>query len=114
MSESERMPGYLKRSHVPPSALRASSTANVRRGHLSCRWYAAPIPEIPAPTISTSKCSTDMLRGANLLGRGRHALGKRIDLGHRETPAVSNDVAPLEGFGGEHTEFGVIGKMAIR
>src|SRR6185295_9432007 len=60
MSESERMPGYRNRSHVPPTESRASRTANVLPGHLSWTWYAAQIPEMPAPTISTSTCSSGM------------------------------------------------------
>src|SRR3954447_13623348 len=57
MSESERMPGYLNRSHVPPLASRASSRATLLVGSCSRSWQAAPIPESPAPTISTSTCS---------------------------------------------------------
>ena len=32
MSESERRPGYLNRSHVPPMASRASKIANDAHG----------------------------------------------------------------------------------
>src|SRR3954470_8269666 len=38
-------------------APRASSRATVRCGWSRCRWYAAPMPEIPAPTTRTSRCS---------------------------------------------------------
>ena len=54
MSLSLRTPGYRKRSQVPPMSERPSRMVNVRSGHSVCRWYAAPMPEIPAPTISTS------------------------------------------------------------
>src|SRR6476469_4907324 len=57
MSESERMPGYRNRSQVPPMAPRLSSTAYVRPGKASWMWYAAPMPDSPAPMISTSTWS---------------------------------------------------------
>ena len=57
MSESDRTPGKRNRSQVPPRASRASRMAQVLPGQRSCRWQAAPMPEMPAPTISTSTCS---------------------------------------------------------
>src|SRR3954453_15634486 len=57
MSESERMPGYLNRSQGPPMCSRRSRIAYDFEGHLSCRCQAALIPEMPAPMISTSRCS---------------------------------------------------------
>src|ERR1044072_7706037 len=39
-------------------ASRASRMATLRPGHSRRRWQAAPTPERPAPTISTSTCST--------------------------------------------------------
>src|SRR6188768_3835060 len=58
MSLSERTPGYRNRSQVPPMSARPSRIAYVRPGQLAWRWYPAPIPEMPAPTTITSKCST--------------------------------------------------------
>src|SRR5215213_7037590 len=58
MSESERMPGYRNRSHVPPIAWRPSSMTKLFVGHSIFRWQAPPTPDSPAPTIMTSTCST--------------------------------------------------------
>src|SRR5262245_1377448 len=49
------MPGKRWVIHVPPKLAFASSTAKLVPGHCLVRWYAAPTPEMPAPTISTSK-----------------------------------------------------------
>src|SRR4051794_39737433 len=57
MSESERMPGYRNRSQVPPIASRPSRIAYDRPADSISRWHAAPIPDSPAPTMSTSTCS---------------------------------------------------------
>src|SRR3954454_14146524 len=57
MSESERIPGYRNRSHVPPMEPRLSTIANDLSGHFCVRWQAAPMPDSPAPTIRTSTCS---------------------------------------------------------
>src|SRR5215813_878274 len=57
MSLSDRMPGYRNKSQVPPMASRPSSTAKVLPEQRRFKWTAAPIPEIPAPTIITSKDS---------------------------------------------------------
>src|SRR3954470_12010817 len=57
MSESERTPGYRNKSHVPPIAPRPSRITKLFSGHFRRRWHAAPIPESPAPTTSTSTCS---------------------------------------------------------
>src|SRR5262245_10495866 len=57
MSLSDRTPGYRNKSQVPPMASRPSSTAKVLPGQCICKWTAAPIPEIPAPTMITSKDS---------------------------------------------------------
>src|SRR5439155_9913881 len=54
------IPGYRNKSQVPPIEPRASRMAKVLPGHLSCTWYPAPIPDRPAPTISTSTCSRDI------------------------------------------------------
>src|SRR6056300_970203 len=56
MSESDRMPGYLNRSQVPPRADLPSKIAKDLFGQLFCKLYAAAIPEIPAPTTMTSLC----------------------------------------------------------
>src|SRR3954468_13760725 len=61
MSESERMPGKRKRSHVPPSAPRASRIANDLCGQRCWSRQPAPTPEMPAPTIRTSTCSEAMV-----------------------------------------------------
>src|ERR1700752_318704 len=58
MSESERTPGYRKRSQVPPIRSRPSSMAKLFVGHALLRWHAPPIPDNPAPTMMTSTCST--------------------------------------------------------
>src|SRR5690606_31487895 len=39
-------------------ASRASKIAQVAQGHFSWRWCAAPMPDRPAPTMRTSRCST--------------------------------------------------------
>src|SRR5215470_4102689 len=57
MSLSDRTPGYRNKSQVPPMASRPSSTEKLLPGQRICRWTAAPIPEIPAPTMITSKDS---------------------------------------------------------
>src|SRR4051812_3040028 len=57
MSESERIPGYRNRSHVPPIASRASRIANDLSGQFMRRWQPAPIPDRPPPTTRTSTCS---------------------------------------------------------
>src|SRR6476646_7396762 len=49
------MPGNRNRSHVPPIASRPSRIANVCPGRRARRCAAPPMPEIPAPTIRTSK-----------------------------------------------------------
>ena len=36
MSESDRMPGYRKRSQVPPMSARASRMAKEAQGHSAC------------------------------------------------------------------------------
>src|ERR687898_3217134 len=61
MSLSERTPGYRNRSHVPPRSARPSRITNDRSGHSRLRWQAAPMPDNPAPTITTSKCSGKIL-----------------------------------------------------
>lgn len=48
LSESERTPGYLKRSQVPPMLPPASSIVWLRCGTLVCRRYAVLIPARPA------------------------------------------------------------------
>src|SRR5262249_9769301 len=53
--------------HVPPKLSWDSSTTKRVPGHCCVRWYAAPTPEIPAPTISTSKCSTFARSGGALV-----------------------------------------------
>ena len=59
MSLSERMPGYLNKSQVPPMRGRPSRMVNDVLGHCAFKWQAALRPEMPAPTITTEKCSTD-------------------------------------------------------
>src|SRR3954462_14277799 len=54
-SESERMPGKRNRSHVPPIASRPSRIAKLRLGARAVRGRAAPMPEMPPPTMRTSK-----------------------------------------------------------
>ena len=56
MSESERTPGYLNRSQVPPNASLPSRIANDLSGQLFCKLYPAAMPDIPAPTIIISLC----------------------------------------------------------
>ena len=48
------MPGYPNRSQVPPRSSRRSRITYFLVGHSFCRCHAALIPEIPAPTITTS------------------------------------------------------------
>ncbi len=47
MSESERTPGKRNRSHVPPTAPRASSTRTVLPGRSRDNRHAAPTPARP-------------------------------------------------------------------
>src|SRR5690606_9505640 len=56
ISESERIPGYLNRSQVPPILSRRSMMSKERCGQCLERCAARPIPEIPAPTIRISTC----------------------------------------------------------
>src|ERR1700740_1430123 len=60
MSESERMPGYLNRSHVPPRSSRASRTATDLVGWSRSTLEAASMPDRPAPMMRTSTCSLAM------------------------------------------------------
>ena len=55
-SLSERMPGYLCHSHVPPKLSNSSKATNGRVGALR-PGGRAPTPLMPAPTMTTSKCS---------------------------------------------------------
>ena len=56
MSESDLIPGYLKRSHVPPTPSLLSRIKKDLLGHDFFRLYPAAIPDIPAPTTMTSLC----------------------------------------------------------
>ena len=49
--------------------------ANVVPGRCSCRWQAAPIPEMPAPTMSTSTCS---IPSAVMRSDGTARLDRRV------------------------------------
>src|ERR1700742_3250033 len=51
------MPGYLCVHQVPPKVSCISRMTKLVPGILFRRCQALPMPEIPAPTISTSKCS---------------------------------------------------------
>src|SRR5579859_1114551 len=90
MSESERTPGYRKRSQVPPIVSRASRIAYVRPGKADLRWCAAPMPDRPAPMISTSKCSV-------MSSRGLPGAGAELRLHHREHAVVVGGGDPGEG-----------------
>ena len=57
MSESLRMPGYVNKLHVPPDSARASRMATWIPGRAARRRCAAHTPEMPAPTMTTSKAS---------------------------------------------------------
>src|SRR6478735_8168386 len=61
MSLSDRTPGYRNRSHVPPLDARASRMAIDFEGKAVVRRQAAPMPERPAPTMRTSRCSAMMV-----------------------------------------------------
>ena len=50
------MPGYLKRSHVPPISSLPSNITKDLLGQDFFKLYAAAIPDIPAPTTTTSLC----------------------------------------------------------
>src|SRR3954452_20410371 len=89
MSESERMPGYRNRSHVPPIVSRPSKIAKDLPGRVVLSWQAAPTPDRPAPTISTSRCSV-----AVGIGAGRSLVAVTVQLS--QTPADSSPPdAPL-------------------
>src|ERR1700742_1435793 len=51
------MPGYLCVHQVPPKVSCISRMTKLVPGILFRRCQALPMPEMPAPTISTSKCS---------------------------------------------------------
>jgi hypothetical protein len=50
------MPGYLKRSHVPPILSLPSNITKDLLGQDFFKLYPAAIPDIPAPTTTTSLC----------------------------------------------------------
>ncbi|EJP73310.1 MAG: hypothetical protein NT02SARS_1789 [SAR86 cluster bacterium SAR86B] len=54
ISESDLIPGYLKRSHVPPMSFLPSSITKDLFGHDFLKLYPAAIPDIPAPTTTMS------------------------------------------------------------
>src|SRR5688572_15870342 len=93
MSESERMPGYLKRSQVPPLAARLSGIATLLPGRRVRSWHAAPMPESPAPTIRTSTCSVIVPPGCGLVSALRDGAGS-VDL--YGDPAVKQPVDVLD------------------
>ena len=57
MSLSDLTPGYRNRSQVPPIDSLASRMIYRWLGQCMDRWQAAPIPDKPEPTITTSKYS---------------------------------------------------------
>ena len=97
MSESERMPGKRKRSHVPPSAPRASRIAKRLSGQSSCSRHPAPIPERPAPTISTSTCSREMVVSLRPRRRRYRALDADRDLERQLGQAARAAAAAVAG-----------------
>jgi len=54
MSESDLIPGYLKRSHVPPTLSLPSRITKDLFGHDFLKLYPAAIPDMPAPTTTIS------------------------------------------------------------
>ena len=54
MSESERIPGYLNRSQVPPRFFLLSRTKYFLLGKAVEKWQATPTPDNPAPIITKS------------------------------------------------------------
>jgi|TARA_E500000081_G_scaffold137097_1_gene151492 hypothetical protein len=54
MSESDLIPGYLKRSQVPPTLSLPSRIMKDLLEHDFLRLYPAAMPDIPAPTTMTS------------------------------------------------------------
>lgn len=54
MSESDLIPGYVKRSHVPPIFSLPSRIKKDLFGHDFLRLYPAAMPDMPAPTTMTS------------------------------------------------------------
>src|SRR5688572_19220421 len=73
------MPGYLWVSQVPPKLSCDSSTTKLFSGLCLVRWESPPTPEMPAPTIRTSKCSVRAAAGrlarVAVSGMGRLFLG---------------------------------------
>lgn len=63
-SLSERVPGYLWISQVPPGASNASRMTKLMPGKRLRSMQALPMPEMPAPTITTSKRSAAADEGA--------------------------------------------------
>src|SRR6187455_10615 len=62
---------------------RPSRIAYDRPGQLVCRWYAAPMPEIPAPTTTTSKSSMPSVYYAAPMA------GRQLELMPGETMVLS-------------------------
>src|SRR5215217_5978815 len=72
-------------------ASRASRIAYVLSGLCASRWHAAPIPERPAPTISTSKCSVAIHGGVSLLGMSAERRGRRAARGAAREEAAAQE-----------------------
>src|SRR5699024_3901781 len=109
ISESERMPGYLNKSQVPPMAARFSTRAtrpfftDFDSSLSRLRWEAMSIPEIPAPMINTSSWGCFLLKGRLGVSRRTVAvallgkLGRAGSCGSRSTKAVVGATA-ADGF----------------
>src|SRR5690348_12351627 len=92
MSLSDRIPGYRNKSQVPPNRSRRSKIVYDKCGLRSWMRYAASIPEIPAPMITTSLYSSAI---ANLLG-GLRSSRRRAAEDHRLLDAVEAMVDGIE------------------
>src|ERR1043166_1171129 len=61
------MAGYLWVRQGPPKLSCVSSTTKLVTGTCVVRWYAAPTPEMPAPAMTTSKCSVPSVAAGSIL-----------------------------------------------
>ncbi len=75
-SLSERMPGYLKRDHVPPISLRPSKMAYLESGIDSWRRYAMFMPEMPPPIMATSRSRASVAPIVTVVRNLRETKGK--------------------------------------
>src|SRR3546814_532826 len=101
------MPGKRWVHQVPPKPSSASRMVKPMSGQSRFRYQAAPIPEIPAPTINTSTASTAMGSTAAAAGWGTADLLARpampASCGKRRRPERGDLAEPAASRSEEHT-----------